>query len=740
MLSTAAGLHWLCAGEPATDSVANQLTPYVVNAPRFEPVMTPREQQQAAAQRRLQAFLDFGYPGWGSASTPERAVQDLHDLVFPLVVLDPGAVPDSSHPAEVGPAVGSASWFAPYGGGSSMFPLLRAQPRAALLLDGIPIRDPWNGTPRWDSIPADTLDRIELAPGGAAAAWDDSGSGVIQFFEPQNIGKWTVRNSTPPSADRHYTFPPKRIVAADGDLSIKIGSFATRAIELVHSQPMRDGVLQLLGRSYDSAGDYTLPATYRGAVDRPADSHSRLFQVRWNQVIGSQLQLGTSILHSTYNQGLGTPDQRENSSDLLASMTLVEQPDHEREFSERLYFQDTRRRRTFAFANSTRSEESPALQIVGEPVSVIGASFSAEFRRSDPTRTNFGLDLRFVHGEQRSLIDPIAGIFTTERNAGADTATAGFFVIHHQRLTSDLKATVGIRFDENQVQAGHINTLSRSDVSAASSEPIPSTCATEVSPSIGIVCQPAVGWHLRAGVQQGFVRPTLGERFGLDGTETAILQPNHKLHDERDTTAQLSADYVSNAGTFAGTLSVFANRLRDAIGTREVQGGMPSTPSTSPTGYQERVSLNLDEARLYGIHASAAWNPSPAVTLAAEYIVADSRIQRVAAAPGLAGKRLPQSPEQSGLFTLRWTPRQRIQFWTRLRIVGRRYADEENNLLLKSACICSAGLVFSINHDAELFLSIENLNNARLADERSLSGLVYSSLPRNVGLGIRLRW
>jgi outer membrane receptor protein involved in Fe transport len=43
--------------------------------------------------------------------------------------------------------------------------------RSLVLLDGIPINDPFGGWVPWSMMPVDSISRAEIVPGGGASAW-----------------------------------------------------------------------------------------------------------------------------------------------------------------------------------------------------------------------------------------------------------------------------------------------------------------------------------------------------------------------------------------------------------------------------------------------------------------------------------------------------------------------------------------------------------------------------------------
>ena len=60
--------------------------------------------------------------------------------------------------------------------------------RSLVLLDGVPLNDPFGGWVPWSLVPVDSLAGAEVVPGGGASAWGNEAlAGVIQLFSRQPV-------------------------------------------------------------------------------------------------------------------------------------------------------------------------------------------------------------------------------------------------------------------------------------------------------------------------------------------------------------------------------------------------------------------------------------------------------------------------------------------------------------------------------------------------------------------------
>jgi outer membrane receptor protein involved in Fe transport len=157
-----------------------------------------------------------------------------------------------------------------------------------------------------------------------------------------------------------------------------------------------------------------------------------------------------------------------------------------------------------------------------------------------------------------------------------------------------------------------------------------------------------------------------------------------------------------------------------------------------PAGGTGRQRLNLDRLRVRGFELSAEWRPSAGLTLNAAYLCNDATVQRSALAPILAGKRLAQVPRHSAALGAEWRAG-KLTVTPRLRVIGRQFEDDENQLILGTVAIADLGASYALGR-GELFLTIENLGDARIETGRSTDGLVTTGAPRLALAGFRCAW
>ena len=115
--------------------------------------------------------------------------------------------------------------------------------RSLVLLDTIPLNDPFGGWVQWSAVPRLALDRVEISHGGGSGVWGNAAlAGTIQLFTPNR----------PPDG---------------GSAEFEAGSFATRSAEATArvTSPAASVAADLADFTTD--GFYALSAQARGLRD-----------------------------------------------------------------------------------------------------------------------------------------------------------------------------------------------------------------------------------------------------------------------------------------------------------------------------------------------------------------------------------------------------------------------------------------------------------------------------------------
>ena len=597
--------------------------------------------------------------------------------------------------------------------------------RSLVLLDGVPLNDPFGGWVAWSKVPRESLAGAEVVRGGGATAWGNAAlGGIVQLL-----------TESPETRHLLSDIHPGRLAVAGGD-------FGTHSAELAVSQPVGAGTFQLLARDFATDGFSLVAPEDRGSLDQAAASEHRWFAGRWHQTLTGDLQL--TVTARTYNEDRnnGTPYQRNSSREDFASVALAAPAGATFAWHAVAYAQDQRFASTFSSVNAARTAETPASDQFAVPATAFGAAWTGVWKASGDARTSAGLDWRRVRGETREHFTFSAGNFTRERVAGGTQEVAGLFALHERAIAPDLRATLGGRLDTWRESDGHRRETERATGNVLRNDSYADRDGVEFSPSAGLVWSAAPGWRVRAAAQHSFRRPTLNELYRPFRVGNVITEANAALGTERATSAELGVEWSFPRGTGLLGATVFWNDLRDAVGNVTLYRGPGSFPIVGfvPAGGLGRQRLNLDRTRVQGFELSARWTPLAALSLTADYLYNDATVREATVAPNLAGKRLAQVPRHVASFGATWSPVKSLTLTPRVRFLGRQFEDDENLLRLGAALVVDLGVSYQLTPACALYLNAENLTDARIETGRSTDGLVNTGTPRLVLGGLRLNW
>jgi outer membrane receptor protein involved in Fe transport len=603
--------------------------------------------------------------------------------------------------------------------------------RSLVLLDGVPLNDPFGGWVTWSKVSRESLAGAELVRGGGATAWGNAAlGGVVQLL----------------------TAP----LAPGGWLTATIGDFSTHSAELSLTQAAGPGTLQLTGRDFATDGFSLVAPEDRGPVDIAAWSKHHWLSARWTQPVGEHATLTVTGRTFREKRGNGTAYQRNSSDEDFGSVALTAQSGKNLSWTALAYGQDQSFSSTFSSVNATRTTETPASNQFAVPATALGAAWTGVWTHSGDARTSAGADLRRVRGETREHFTYSNGDFTRQRVAGGTQEFAGLFALHERALAPDWRLTLGARLDGWRETDGHRRETDRATGAVLRDDRYADRDGLEFSPSAGLVWTPAKEWRLRAAAQQAFRRPTLNELYRPFRVGNVITEANAVLDTERVTGGELGIEWSlppQSDGSPHGTYlppypfsrlklgaAVFWNELRDAVGNVTIARGPGTFPIVGfvPAGGTGRQRLNLDRLRVRGLELTAEWRPGTALSLNAAYLYNDATVQHSGLAPALAGKRLAQVPRHSVVLGAEWRAG-KLTLTPRVRVISRQFEDDENQLILGAVAVADLGASYTLGR-GELFLMIENLGDARIETGRSADGLVNTGTPRLALAGFRCAW
>lgn len=578
--------------------------------------------------------------------------------------------------------------------------------RSLVLLDGVPLNDPFGGWVAWTKLPKLSLSNAEIVRGGGSGAWGNAAlGGTVQLL--------TAR----PAANR---FTAEALV----------GDFNTRAAEILATAVSADARQSITIDAAAFATDGVRLVRNPGSIDRPADLDHQRLQATLRSRLTDTLALAVTARAYAEDRGNGTPLQRNASDEKFLSFALAAAPSPDFSWTAALYAQSQSFSSFFTAIDPTRTTETPASDQYDVPATAFGASFTTTWGTpANDSMTTLGLDTRAVRGETREAFLFVAPDFTRDRRAGGEQFFTGLFARHDRAVTSTVRASAGARLDYWQSTDGFRRERDTTTNTITLDQRFPDQDGVEFSPTLGLVWQPAPDFRARASAYQAFRVPTLNEYHRPFRVGPVTTQANPALSPETLTGFETGLDLGRPDAPYGASLTAFVNELEDAV-----------TNVTLAPNLRER--RNLDRVRVHGFEASLHARPHATLELSAAYLFTDARVT----APGpsapatLDGNRLAQVPRHTVTTTLDWRAPFDVRLTARARWFSAQYEDDENTLRLASAATIDLGLSRRLNRHWEVFLAIENLFDTEIQTARTATGVVSIAPPRWSRAGLRYDW
>ncbi|MDQ3116996.1 MAG: TonB-dependent receptor [Verrucomicrobiota bacterium] len=587
--------------------------------------------------------------------------------------------------------------------------------RTLVLLDGIPLNDPFAGYVLWSQVPAASLGSVLIIPGGGAGLFGNAALAGTVFL---------VSNP---------------IAGNGGAAEVSLGNENTYDASVSGTLVQGPVAASVFAERFATSGYPVLAAGQRGPVDNNASSDSDLIDLRaeWQIDRDSSLRLMARRFEETRGNGTALTQNDTTGLDFSAAWT-TKFPAHDAELQISGYGQHRKFRSSFSSVNATREVETPALDQFNVPADAAGGSVVWTWAGAGGHRVTLGQDFRWVGGETNEAFLWDGARFVRERSAGGEQFFAGIFAEDAWALSDRLTIVGGLRFDRWQLFDGFRRESVRATGSSLSDLHYPDRSGNELNGRLGLRWEATDRLALRAAAYSGFRVPTLNElyrpfRVGSDVTEAnAELNPEHLLGGE------IGADWQV-ASNFRLSTTGFYNRLEDAVGNVTIgQGPGTFTPGGFiPAGGVLRQRQNIDLVLAPGFEAKAAWQLHPAVALSASYLFTRPAIER-AANPVLEGKRLAQAPAHVLTGAVDWTPASRWILIAQAHYTGEQFDDDQNSRVLAAFATVDLGLTYDFSTHASVAVRVENLFDQQIETGKTADGLLSIGAARLVTL--RMRW
>jgi outer membrane receptor protein involved in Fe transport len=561
-----------------------------------------------------------------------------------------------------------------------------ATSRTLMLLDGVPVADPFFGYVPLSALAPERLAMARVTRGGGSGAF---GAGAV-------AGTIDLTSAGP---DQLGLFGGRALVDDRGESELS----ATLAPKL------GAGYLVASGRWDRGRGFWTTPTDQRvpASVRARYESWSTSLRAVAPLTADIELQARVAAFHDARTLRFAGADTAASGQD--ASLRLVGRGAWQ--FDALAYVQSR------DFNNIVISARSfqPTLNQRATPSTGIGGKLEVRPPVDKAHVLRLGADWRY--GEGRTEEDVYAqGQISGQRRAGGTNRDLGLFVEDDWTL-GPLVLTAGARADRWSVSGGKL------EQTIAGAPPLvayPNRSGWQGSYRGGAVFTLTRGLALRGAAYTGLRQPTLNELYRSFTVFPVVTKANAALVNETLRGFEGGLDWQPLQGVSLSA-TAFDNKVRHAIANVTI-------------GENLRQRQNVDAVHAKGLELGANAKLG-AVSLSGSFAYTDAKVE----APGTAldGKRPAQTPRYAASATAAWRPSPRTTLALTLRHTGAQYEDDLETDLLPAATTLDAYAEVPLTSIFSLVLRGENLWDETVVTRNS-GGSIDLGTPRTLWAGVRV--
>jgi outer membrane receptor protein involved in Fe transport len=575
--------------------------------------------------------------------------------------------------------------------------------RALILLDGVPVTDPFGGWMNWSQIPRQAIESVEMLRGGASDLYGGEAlSGVVQMLTKTPEGT---------SADLDLSYGNENTPNASGYMGWDFGKW----------------MATLAGEYFRTDGYIPLEASQRGLVDTPANSLHRNGELQLERQISQRSRL--------FIRGSGYDDSRHNGTIVEVNRTRAWQAvaglDWETNpgdlFQFRGYGGTENFHQTFASVAANRATEA-LVRVQTVPSRDWG--LSSQYSRSLTSRHNllFGVDVNSVTGESddESLTANRPSALT---NAGARDQSIGVFAQDIARITQRWLVTPVVRFDDWRTMNGFTDTTA---LPSGAKTPVSFKDRSEQSfnPKLATNYRVNERLSLRASVYRSFRSPTLNELYRSFRLGNILTVANQQLRAERLTGWEGGPAEILLGGKL---------RLQQGLFWADVDRPISNVTQSVTPSLITRMRQNLGSTRARGVEAEATLTAIKWTELSAQYQFVDATVTAFPANASLEGKQVPEIPRHEFTFQVRYANPHVITASLQGRTTSSAFDDDQNTLVLGSYFKLDAFVARRITPAVDIYVAAENLFDETYPVARTPLTTVGPPLLARVGLQFHFR-
>lgn len=559
--------------------------------------------------------------------------------------------------------------------------------RSLVLVDDVPLIDPFGGWVYWDRVARESISSVEVVRGGGGASLYGSTAmgGVVQF---------RTRQPEAPAVSIAGSWGNENTPELSGWAGTKLGPWTgSVATDLFRT----DGYIPVSERE-------------RGSVDAPANSHHVLSTVELGRRLGDSSRVFAR--GSYFDEGRHNGTVVQTNSTRLADFITGWNNDSARAgtISARLFGLFESYDQTFSSVAADRNLES-LTNHQRVPSQALGGNAQWSRPVGQSQTLVAGFEMREVHGSSNE--DLFRNDLPNGQNlSGGRERTARVFgedIIQLGRLTANLSLGYDhwSDFDARQI---HINTDGTFTLTQ-----IPARSSDALNPRAALLYRVGHGTSLVASGYRAFRAPTLNELYRSFRQGNVFTKNNPALRAERLTGVEagirqnLLTDRLNLRATF------FWNDMTNTV----VNVTISNDPGANLITRQKQ---NVGRTLSTGLNLDGEFRVTANLQLAGGYQYTHAVVSKFTPDPDLGdlnpdltGKWIPQVPHQQFTLQARYVNPRIVTATVQGTFSGQQFDDDLNTFLLDRYFSVDAYVSHGLGKGFQAFVAVENVFNTRWA-------------------------
>ncbi|MDH3732709.1 MAG: TonB-dependent receptor [Gemmatimonadota bacterium] len=593
-----------------------------------------------------------------------------------------------------------------------------AASRTLVMVDGVPLNDGYFGWVRWDQVPVETIERIEIVRGGGSTAWGgQSLAGVIQVItrDPDEGGL-----SAAAEAGTQSTFRGDGMVTFGGG---RVGGFV--AAEFL-----------------DTDGYVLTTPDQRGSVDIPSASDHFSLRGKLTFDASETVQILASGSYYDEDKTNATPIRQNTTQTGFGQIGLRAGRPEGSLFAVNLFGQGQDYANTFSTVSSDRNSEVPSISQFDVPSETFGANAQWSHASLGAHSISLGVDLTSIHGEAFEDVRWEDGAFLTRRHTGGDQFLTGLFAQDRIGLSDRVDLTAGARLDiwNNSNGFRQVSDIASGDI--ASDTEFEDRDLTRFSANTGLRVLASDRVSFRGSVYSGLRIPTLNELYkpfraagGVVTESNALLEPERLIGFEVGVDYELGRQWLARA-------TGFYNRVNDAILDATImeveESGVVDPCGFVPAGGVCRQRMNVGSIRAIGLETQIEYRPTAAWLVAASFDYAPSEIIAAEGREEIVGNRPPRTAKAQGTLRVGHVDVSKLEALVIGRYIGTQFENDVNTQQIDDSFVVDLRLARQVTRTLLAYATIQNVFDTewQISNEATLTRV---GTPRAFVGGLRIR-